>query len=94
MSIIDSNKKFTHQEKKLIENFITKAKKESPINDLTFEYNLHVPESVYKLSYDIPRGNLAAEKLSDGEKEKINEKTFRDCGSGFVEILSYRLWEN
>ena len=65
MSIIDSNKKFTHQEKKLIENFITKTKKESPINDLTFEYNLHVPESVYKVSYDIPRGNLAAEKLSD-----------------------------
>ena len=23
-----------------------------------------------------------------------NEKTFRDRGSGFVEILSYRLWEN
>jgi len=23
-----------------------------------------------------------------------NEKTFRDRGSGFVEILSYKLWEN
>ena len=23
-----------------------------------------------------------------------NEKTFRDRGSGFVEILSYRLWEH
>jgi len=22
------------------------------------------------------------------------EKTFRDRGSGFVEILSYRLWDN
>ena len=27
-------------------------------------------------------------------KYKLNEKTFRDCGSGFVEILSYRLWDN
>ena len=26
--------------------------------------------------------------------KKINEKTFRDRGSGFVEILSYRLWDN
>ena len=24
----------------------------------------------------------------------MNEKSFRDRGSGFVEILSYRLWEN
>ena len=23
-----------------------------------------------------------------------NEKTFRDLGSGFVEILSYKLWDN
>ena len=26
--------------------------------------------------------------------KKINEKTFRDRGSGFVEILSYKLWDN
>ena len=26
--------------------------------------------------------------------KKINEKAFRDLGSGFVEISSYRLWEN
>ena len=26
--------------------------------------------------------------------EFIYEKTFRDRGSGFVEILSYRLWDN
>ena len=26
--------------------------------------------------------------------EPLNEKTFRDRGSGFVEILSYKLWDN
>ena len=27
-------------------------------------------------------------------KKDFNEKTFRDRGSGFVEILSYKLWDN
>jgi len=27
-------------------------------------------------------------------KKLKNEKAFRDRGSGFVEILSYRLWDN
>ena len=26
--------------------------------------------------------------------ELLHEKVFRDRGSGFVEILSYRLWDN
>ena len=37
-------------------------------------------------------------KLERAKKKKkleyLNEKTFRDRGSGFVEILSYKLWDN
>ena len=33
-------------------------------------------------------------KKQEMKMKEINEKTFRDRGSGFVEISSYRLWEN
>ena len=38
---------------------------------------------------------LYLENLKKKKNLKIySEKTFRDRGSGFVEILSYKLWDN
>ena len=65
MSVIDSNKKFTHQETKLIEDFMKSLKDDLKNKKVFFEYDLSEHGRFLGSKHEIPRGNAASEKWSD-----------------------------
>ena len=84
MSIIDSNKKFTHQEKKLIEDFMKSLKDDFKNKKVFFEYDLSEHGRFLGSKYEIPRGNAASENWTD----RVLSDTFVVTYVIFYKIMS------